>query len=87
MISYYVQIALQTIIMGIAIYFFIKALFATASIKAKTTWSSRVYNLFLSLVFLTAMCVTAFFWWDTIATDNTFFSKPMPKLVPIQQKR
>jgi hypothetical protein len=84
MMPFYIQIGIQTIIIGVAFYFLIEAIYKSATAK---NWGARAYHFVVSLLFTAAIFVTGMFWWDTISTHNTFFSEPMPKLIPIQQKQ
>jgi len=67
--------------MGVAIYFWLKHLYVV--VKEGETAVSRVLNFFIAVMFLAAILGISFYWWDTLETQNTFFSKPIPNLIEL----
>lgn len=80
MTDFILMLTIQTIFMGVAIYFWIKSLVQCVT---ASNWTSRILNFFVALLFFFALLIIGFYWWDTIETNNTFFSKPIPKVIEL----
>lgn len=74
---------MQCVIFGISLYFWIQS---WIRFYISMSLANKIINFLLSFIFLFAMLTIGFYWWDTIQTNNTFFSKPVHKLIELQVK-
>ncbi len=84
MINFYIQISLQVLFFGLALYFYITTSFKVVTIGGIR---SKICNFFIAHMFLLAMIFIGLYWYDTIETKNTLFSEPMPKLIETKTKQ
>jgi hypothetical protein len=84
MIQFYIQIGLQVIFFGLALYFYITTSFKVVTIGG--TWS-KISNFFIAHMFLLAMICIGFYWYDTVETKNTLFSEPNHKFIETKVKK
>lgn len=82
MIEFYMFL-IQCVIFGTSLYF---CVLSTFQAFCPSTWTKKAGNFLLSFIFLFAMLVIGFYWWDTIKTNNTFFSKPVHNLIELEVK-
>lgn len=74
---------IQCVIFGTSLYFWVTSLIQTFN---SVTWDNKVANFLVSFLFFFAMLVIGFYWWDSIKTNNTFFSKPVHNLIELEVK-
>lgn len=84
MSNFYVLIACQCIIFGLAVFGYITSIISFVTISG---WGAKVCNFFVAHLFFIALVLIGFYWYDTIETKNTFFSDLVPKLIEIKTEK